>query len=84
MSDLAIETSSPIRRFSDSQIQADVMKALSTLPAGTNGAVIAVADGQKAQLAALARLGEHWSVVGVLSRDWSGKLEGQAAAVFSW
>ena len=74
----------PIRSFADSNIQAAVNKALSSLPPDKTGAVIAFVDEKEASLATMAKLGEHWSVVMVGKRTWSGKLTGEAAVTFSW
>lgn len=79
-----IISSGPIRRFTDSNIQAAIDKALSTLEPTQKGAVIAYATQEQVQLAALAKLGSHWSVVGVLNKPYAGKLEAEAVVRFSW
>lgn len=73
-----------IRAFGDAAVQAAIDAALKDLPAGKKGAVIAYADEKAVRLAVTARIGEDWSVVGVLSGQYGGKLEGAAAVRFSW
>ncbi len=84
MTDLSIDTSGPLRRFADSNIAASVDAVLATLSPDKRGAVLAIADGDGARLAAVARLADGWSVVGVLERKWSGEIEGQAVVRFDW
>lgn len=79
-----IDKSGTIRKFYDPKIQLAVLRAVRDIPEGKKGVIVAVADGDGARLTALARLGGHWSVAMVGNRDWSGKLEGQAAVVFSF
>lgn len=73
-----------IRRFADSSLQSSIDKALSDLPPDRRGAVVAYADLESARLAVVARLGSNWSVVGVLSKSYSGPLAAQAAVRFTW
>lgn len=70
---------SPIRVFANSGIQAAVERALSALPDGKTGAVVAVADMSGLRLATMARLGARWSVVMVGERKWTGQLSAEAA-----
>ncbi len=79
-----IVTAGPIRKFADENIQASIDSAIKTLQSGQHGAVIAYADFNEVKLAAVAKLDEHWSVVGVLDKPYKGKLEGQAAVRFTW
>lgn len=76
--------STPIRRFADQHLQDSVDRALADLPKGKQGAVVAFANLEGAKLAVVARLGERWSVAGVLEQPWHGPLAAEAAAVFSW
>jgi hypothetical protein len=80
---LAIDTSGPIRRFSDSAIQERVNKALATLPPDKKLAVVAVANQNEARLAVMARLGTQFSVMGVLEKPYKGELRAEAAVVFT-
>jgi hypothetical protein len=73
-----------IRRFTDSAIQSSIDRALSTLPAGQGGAVIAYADTKGARLATFAKLGGGWSLVGVLEKPYRGPLLAEAAVRFTW
>ena len=74
----------PIRRFADSGIQSAIDKALLTLPPLQHGAVVAYANQDKVSLAAVAKLGTKWSVVGVLEKSHNGPLEAEAVVRFSW
>ena len=73
-----------IRRFADSNIQKSIDAALSTLPEGQSGAVIAYADTNGARLATFANLGAGWSLVGVLEKPYKGPLIAEAAVRFTW
>ena len=73
-----------IRRFSDSSIQKSIDAALSTLPEGQSGAVIAFADTKGAKLATFAKLGGGWSLVGVLEKPYKGPFVAEAAVRFAW
>ena len=85
-SDLTVIESSGslIRRFSDDKIHAAVTAALASIPADRTGAVLAVADAKGARLSVAARLGDAWSIVGVLEKPWKGELKGEAAVRFAW
>lgn len=74
----------PIRTFVDSGIQSSINAALAGLSPSEHGAVIAFADGDAVRLATVAKLGHRWSVVGVLSKKYTGAFEGEAAVKFSW
>lgn len=87
MSDVVValpETGSAIRKFADSGIQGAIDKALAGLPDGHTGAVVAYANTKGASLAVVAKLGEHWSVVGVLDKPVNGQLSAEAAVRFAW
>lgn len=73
-----------IRRFGDAAIQKALDDALSKVPVGKQGAVVAYADLDGARLAAAAKLGDHWSLVGVLEHKWDGVLEAAAEVRFVW
>ena len=73
-----------VRRFSDAAIQKALDSALAEVPEGKQGAVVAYADLDGARLAAAAKLGDHWSVVGVLEHKWNGPLEAAAEVRFVW
>jgi len=73
-----------IRMFADSKLQESIDRALATLAPGSHGAVVAYATTTGANLAVVGKLGQRWSVVGVLSKPYDGKLEGEAAVRFSW
>lgn len=78
------ELGSPLRRFSDDRIAASVNSVLATIPADKTGAVLAVADKHGARLAVAARLGDSWTMVGVLEKPWQGELRAEAAVRFAW
>ncbi len=80
---LAIE-GDVIRRFSDAKLSAAIDAALLEVPEGKTGAVIAFADLDKARLAVVGKIGEAWSVVGVLEREWKGELRAEAAVRFTF
>lgn len=81
---LAITQDGPLRRFSDAKIGAAVDSVLATIPANKTGAVLAIADTHGAKLAVAARIGDAWSVVGVLEKPWKGELKAEAAVRFAW
>lgn len=75
----------PIRKFSDFGIQSAVDSAVAKLPPGKNGVIMAYVDTDKTvKLATVAKLGEHWSIALDAKKPYHKKIEGQAAAVFSW
>lgn len=71
-----------VRRFGDAAIQAAIDRTLGEMPPEARVAVVAVADTSGARLAAVARVGEHWSAMGYLDREWSGELK--AGAEVRW
>jgi hypothetical protein len=73
-----------LRRFDSAAINAAIEKALTEVPAGKSGAVVAFADNGGAGLAVAARLGEGWSFVGKLERPWNGALEAEAQLRWTW
>lgn len=78
-----------IRQFNDSGIQKSIDRALSDLPKGKKGAVVAYYDHKSRRVsgAVVARLGRNWSVVGSLRHRVGaslGELEGGAAVRFTW
>lgn len=75
-----------IRRFTNSKLQESIDRALAELKDGERGAVLAYGNGDGVNLAAVARLGDQWSVVGVLSHEWKGPkpLDGEVAIRFKW
>jgi hypothetical protein len=84
MTTVIAEPGSPIRRFSDQKIGEAIDQALKLVPTGKSGAVVAYADMQGARLAVMARMGDAWSVVGVLEKPWKGQLAASAAVRFAW
>lgn len=75
-----------INRFSDERIQAAIDNALSALPAGTAGALVAYGKiGEEgAAVAVAARLGSHWSIAVGAAKQHDQPLEAEAVTVFSW
>lgn len=78
-----------IRKFNDSGIQASIDRALSDLPKGKKGAVVAYYDHRSRTVsgAVVARVGRNWSVVGSLRHKVGtplSELEGGAAVRFAW
>jgi hypothetical protein len=81
---LAIDSRGPIRRFTDANVQATVDKALESVPKDRKGAIVATVTTRGARMAVMGRLGDHWSVVGVLEKPFKGPLVGEAAVAFEW
>lgn len=74
-----------ISKFSNEAIQRAIDDALATIPEGQNGAVVGYVDGEHAKLAVAGRLGDQWSIVGVLDKPWHSPDIGVEAQVrFTW
>lgn len=78
-----------IRKFNDSGIQASIDRALSDLPKGKKGAVVAYYNHKTRSVsgAVVARVGRNWSVVGSLRHKIGAplsELEAGAAVRFAW
>jgi hypothetical protein len=74
-----------IRKFSGDKLQSDIDAALKQLPDGKMGAVVASANLERGQLAVMARMGNHWSAVGVIERPWvDKKWSAEAKVQFAW
>jgi hypothetical protein len=82
-SELEIDTSGPIRRFTNQRIQAAVDQALLSIPENHLFAGVAVATLEGAKLAVMVRLGDQFSAMGVLERSWGGVLKAEAAVIYS-
>jgi len=80
---LAIDISGPIRRFADTKLQESVTRVLAMIPANKHAAIIAVASKDGARLAAAARIGGDFSIMGVLEKPWKGTLKAEAALVWT-
>lgn len=83
---LAIDTAGPIRSFLNSGVQADLQKAVASLPEGHSTAVIVEVNKAKAQAFVVAGRGD-WTVCGALAkrfdtRGWAG-VDGQFAVMWS-
>lgn len=74
----------PIARFANSHLQESIQTAVAGLAPTEHGAVIAFTDGTTAKLAVVARRGDHWTAVGVLSHSKADGVEGEAAVRYSW
>lgn len=81
-----------IRRFTEKGIEAAMKNALSNLPRGKRGAVVAYVDGEGVHGAVYGRKpgkfwflppGE-WSYTGTLGYTLDGELHGAAAVAYSW
>ena len=80
----AMGNSSPIRKFNDSNIQAQIDRAVANI-GDKNGAVVAHLDPDRNfVLSVVAKKGEHWTVVAAGYRAASGKWSGEAAVSYSW
>lgn len=78
-------SSASVRVFDDLAIQTAVSKALSTVPAGKTGAVVAFVDQSKeVRLAVAAKIGDHWSIAAEAKKPYQKPIEGHAAVVFVW
>lgn len=71
-----------IRQFADENLQGAIDRAINQLPPGKPVAVVGFMNLQEAQLAAMAKLGDHWSVMGVLSYQYHKSLDAEAAVVW--
>jgi len=73
-----------VRKFSDANLQAAIDHALSVLPADKTVAVVAHADLNGASITAVAKMGDHWSLSGSVSKPWRGALSAEAEVIASW
>lgn len=76
-----------IRQFVNTKLQDSINQALATLPPGTEGAVVAFADGGHAELGVVGHIGgsDKWTYVGTIHYDWrKHDLQGGAAVRFAW
>lgn len=74
----------PIRRFVDSGIQESIDRAVAGLGEKHGAVILHMDDKKNASLTTVAKLGDHWSVVASVYKPYGTKIEGEAAAVFSW
>lgn len=65
-------------------MQAAIDAALAGLKDDEKGAIVAYGDLEGARLAVMARLGDGWSFVGVVDRDWQGQLGAAAQVRKAW
>lgn len=70
--------------ISDMAIRARVDRALSTVPADKDHALLAHVDTDGAHLSVRLRGGDHWVVEADVSRDWAGHIDGGAEVIVSW
>lgn len=73
-----------IRVFSNTALQAQVDKAVATLPENAAGAVVAHGDLNGASLSVVGKVGDHWTVVAAGYRSWAGELSGEAEVRYTW
>lgn len=72
-----------LRPFPVATLMEQANAILAAIPADHRAATIAAVDGDGASLYAAVRLKHGWTFMGKLSREWGGKLEGQAQLVWS-
>jgi hypothetical protein len=72
-----------IRAFPVSSLRESINKALATIPADKNIAVIAYANTNEVKLAAFARIGGDFSFMGVLEKPYGKTLQAEAALVWT-
>jgi hypothetical protein len=73
-----------VRKFSDEAIQRAIDKKLATLPPETKGAVVAHADLDGIALSVYGRVGEQFSYVGTVQRDWKGFMKAEVDVRFTF
>ena len=73
-----------VRVFSNAALQAQVDKAVATLPDNAAGAVVAHGDLNGASLTVVGKVGDHWTVVAAGFRSWQGELAGEAQVRYTW
>lgn len=85
MPNLAIDTSSPIRRFLDQDIKKDLADALGYLPEDHKIAVIGVADleSKEAQGFVVYRPNQEWTVVGEINKKFASPLGARVSVMWS-
>lgn len=62
-------------------IKAKVVDAFRDVPAGKNGALLAIADEHGARLHLAFKIRESWAVGAAVGKPWDGKPEGFVAVV---
>lgn len=73
-----------IRIFDDQAIMAAVDRQTALLPEGKDIAVVAFVDTDKTvRLAATARLGDDWSIVGKIEKQYHKPIKGEAMVVWT-
>jgi hypothetical protein len=65
-------------------IERHVQRALAEVPAGKNGALVAVATEGGVNLAVAHRAGDDWTVAAWIGKDWRGPVEGGAYVKRTW
>lgn len=83
-----LQESNGVRTFKDPIVQADIDRALASLPAGHKLAIVAHADlpgvdNGGASLSAVFKLGDSWSVGADVYKAYSGPWGGEAKIVYS-
>jgi hypothetical protein len=74
-----IDKTGPIYRFTESGLQSAIDKAIAGIPPDKQVAVIGFADTKGIGSAAVVRLNNEWSLMGVMDYKWGQTLEFQAA-----
>lgn len=72
-----------IRTFLDAGLRESLDRALATIPADHHAAFIGVATPTGAQAMFVAKLPAGWSVMGLASKEWNGKLDAQVVVGWS-
>ena len=73
-----------IRIFSNAALQAQIDKAVSSLPDNAAGAVVAHGDLNGASLSVVGKVGDNWTVVAAGYRSWQGELNAEAEVRYTW
>ena len=73
-----------IRVFSNEKLQAQIDKAVASLPENAAGAVVLHGDLSGASLSVVGKVGDNWTVVAAGYRKWSGELAGEAEVRYTW
>ena len=73
-----------IRVFSNEKLQAQIDKAVASLPENAAGAVVLHGDLNGASLSVVGKVGDNWTVVAAGFRTWFGEMGAEAEIRYTW
>lgn len=73
-----------ITRFADPAIQAQIDRAIASLPPDKKGAVIVHGDLNGVNGTVVGKIGDHWTIDAGASYSWAGQFAGEAQVAYSW